>query len=61
MMKGAGDVNAGFPGQANFLSEITSLGYLYFLDVPYPPILRWRFKKKSEGNNFDVFEQRPPE
>jgi hypothetical protein len=60
MMKGAGHVNAGFPGQANSLSKITSYGNLYFGDVPYPPILGWRFEKKSKGNNFVAFEQGPP-
>ena len=55
-MKRAGHVNAGFPEHANFLPEITSLGNLYFYGRP---LSRWRFEKRSEENNFDVFEQRP--
>jgi hypothetical protein len=34
MMKDAGHFNAGFPEHANFLSEIPSLGNLYFYGPP---------------------------
>jgi hypothetical protein len=40
--------------------KLLLLAIYIFMDVPYSPILRWRFEKKSEGNTFDVFEQRPP-